>query len=283
MKLKKILDFSEDRAVKKLEIVVVSHENYDNIVNNFSHLWGVSWLQIVVLETTMSDKLLVLCKSQKIRLYERLDCTTAGVEKNFVDYFQSESNINRRILFLYSDEFVTLGEITRALQSSAPLIYVQRCEFFYGLDSGLLSKQFRGGAWKETSQIIYGLGTTTGWHNFWCYKNHLGVQSYNLRINHLHHYDVLSDYGKSSRYVYSEISCLRARVGFKFWFIKRFGFRLVRRILNIRLLVDAPWIYLYLIFAQIIESAHAFMFLVEDRLRGDYKNIRYEAEKNGLK
>jgi hypothetical protein len=265
MQLKKIFDSNITIDQILIELIIPSHDNYIEILDNYRHLFNINEIKITILESKITDNILALSNFSNINLLERI--TDDPPESYFIYYINNILKDTNRFFFIYADEFITLDQIKILFYNNSNLIYLNRFECFYNLNSNLFSKQLRGGSYQTILEIIDSFGFKKSFHDFWNYNNSSKYSDVQLDVLHLHKYDVLRDYGKSSKYVFEEIKMLKKYNYFKLYFLKRFFFRLLSRLLNIKLLLNNYKIYLYLLFAQIIESSNAVLFILENKLK----------------
>jgi hypothetical protein len=265
MQLKKIFESSIAVDQILIELIIPSYDNYIEIQKNYNHLFNLKEIKITILESKINKEILALSSFTNINLFERI--TDDPPESYYIYYFNNILNDANRFFFIYADEFITLDQIKILHNNNSDLIYLNRYECFYNHNSNIFSKQLRGGSYNTILEIIDTFAFKNSFHDFWNYKHTSEYSAVDLTVLHLHKYEVLRDYGKSSKYVLEEINILKKSNFFKIYFLKRFVLRLLSRLLNIKLLIKNYKIYLYLLFAQIIESSNAILFILENKLK----------------
>ena len=265
MELKKLLTSNLEIKDIKIELLLPSYGNYNDLNKNFKHLFNLPNVLITILESKVNDDVYNLCKENNLSLYERL--TDDNPESYFIYYIKNVYNKNQAILFLYADEYFPIEQIHNLTNNEYQLIFLNRYEYFYNKNSNLFSKQIRGGISSSLFTLLNSFQFKNSFHDFWINKNTKKFTSLTLYVNHLHNYEVINDYGKSSKYVYEELKLLSKKKWFKILFFKRFILRTLSRVLNIKLLFKNRHIYTYLIIAQLIESTTAILFILENKLK----------------
>jgi hypothetical protein len=265
MELKRIQESNSNNFNFILEIILPSYDSFDEISLNFDHIFKSDLIKITVLETKITSRIIELCSKNNVFLYERM--TDDSPENYFLFYINKFVKHDNYLLFLYADEYFSFEELNRIFNAEFDLLFLNRFEFFYGENSNLNSKQLRGGRVSKLKSVIKTFVFKKSFHDFWLYNNVDNFTELCLEVSHLHKYDVFQDYGKSSKYVFEEIKLLSMQSNFKFVFVKRFLLRLISRIVNVKLLFKNRNIYAYLIFAQIIESSNAILFILENKFK----------------
>ncbi len=265
MELKNILESNKRIGHFELEIILPSYGNYQEIISNFDHILKLNNFKITILESKLSENIIELCKKYNLSLFQRIYEDTP--ENYFLFYINNFVQHGSLVLIVYADEYLSIKDLSKVDISEYELIFLNRYEFFYGNNSFLYSKQLRGGIVSRLKDLGESFKYKKSFHDFWLYRNVNNFPELCLNVHHMHNYDVLNDYGKSSKYVFEELKILSSNNNFKILFFKRFILRLISRLLNIRLFFQNKKIYAYLVIAQIIESSNAILFTIENKLK----------------
>jgi hypothetical protein len=279
MSLKRVLNFKKDTDSYTLEIIVPSIGHCEAIKRNNNQLFKNDKIKFTVLEGRITDEIIDLCTVNRIDLYERTNDDSP--ESVLIEYLRDTIEQETAWVVLYADEMILDDSLHRLQGFQTGAIYVDRYEFFYGINSRTFFRQIRGGSGTMRKILIDSLKYKNSIHDFWEVKTEKSLSSFILPVGHMHEYVMADDYGKGGRYVVRELEVILNHRFRKALFFKRFGLRILRRFLNIKLLIRQKEIYFFLLSAQIIESFLALMFILEIQMKNQRDSLEEKSLGNG--
>lgn len=262
----------EVNVQRKLEFIFFSSGHIDEIYKNNQTLFEKNGILITLLEEQINNEALLKFKDfSRLQIFSR-DVNFSIPEMNYSEIlkFYKALDYNHSIIFSYADEIIEIDQFESEDFNQFSLIAIKRYEGFFGKNTGLFSIQFRGGKIEAflqyQSNYQNSLSKESGIHSFWSSKKPENVQYNTLCVLHNHKYDSTIEYGKAGRYTALEIDRLSKNKNVKWRFYRRYLFRPIYHLFNLKLFRTSKSFYIHKIRAQLIEYLLSKQILHERKL-----------------